>query len=91
MGWLPYPIEVLHTHWYTQQVVQSTAAGTHSAAESHRAALAAGILLTASVRRWTWSLPKIFRLCPFTVLQGEEQPLAHLLIRESLSHEVEDF
>ena len=22
---------------------------------------------TASVRLWTWSLPKIFRLCPFTV------------------------
>ena len=27
----------------------------------------------------------------FHRVQGEEKPLAHLLIRESLSHEVEDF
>ena len=30
-------------------------------------------------------------IVPFHRTQGEEQPLANLLIRESLSHEVEDF
>ena len=46
---------------------------------------------TASVRRWTWSLPKIFRLWPFHRVQGEEEPLADLVIRESLSNEAQDF
>ena len=27
---------------------------------------------TASVRLWTWSLPKILRLCPFTVSSCED-------------------
>src|SRR5438270_9705212 len=27
---------------------------------------------TASVRRWTWSLPKIFRLCPLTVSRARK-------------------
>src|SRR5690348_15097827 len=34
---------------------------------------------------------KDFPIVPFHRVQGEEQPLAHLLIREALSHEVEDF
>src|SRR6266581_31617 len=34
---------------------------------------------------------KDFPIVSFHRVQGEEQPLAHLLIRESLSHEVEDF
>ena len=33
----------------------------------------------------------MIRLCPLTVVQGEEQPLANLLIRESLRNELEDF
>ena len=31
---------------------------------------------TASVRRWTWSLPKMCPIVPFHRVQGEEQPLA---------------
>src|SRR5437868_10761548 len=34
---------------------------------------------------------KDFPIVPFHRVQGEEQPLAHLLIGEALSHEVEDF
>ena len=34
---------------------------------------------------------KDFPIVSFHRVQGEEQPLAHLLIRESLRHEVEDF
>jgi hypothetical protein len=36
-------------------------------------------------------LAKDFPIVSFHRVQGEEQPLAHLLIGESLSHEVEDF
>src|SRR6266487_5882610 len=36
-------------------------------------------------------LAKDIPIVPFHRTQGEEQPLANLLIRESLSHEVEDF
>ncbi len=34
---------------------------------------------------------KDFPIVSFHRVQGEEKPLANLLIRESLSHEVEDF
>jgi hypothetical protein len=34
---------------------------------------------------------KDFPIVSFHGVQGEEKPLAYLLIRESLSHEVEDF
>src|ERR1700693_4121757 len=34
---------------------------------------------------------KDFPIVPFHSTQGKEQPLAYLLIRESLRHEVEDF
>src|SRR6266566_2961775 len=34
---------------------------------------------------------KDFPIVSFHRVQGEEQPLAHLLIREALSHEVKDF
>jgi len=35
---------------------------------------------TASVRRWTWSLPKILRLCPFTVSRARKSrsPMSRL-------------
>jgi len=36
-------------------------------------------------------LAKDIPIVTFHRAQGEEQPLAHLLIRESGSHEVEDF
>src|SRR6202011_6360815 len=36
-------------------------------------------------------LAKDIPIVPFHRTQGEEQPLANLLIRESLRHEVEDF
>ena len=36
-------------------------------------------------------LAKDSPIVSFHRTQGEEQPLAHLLIREALSHEVEDF
>ena len=36
-------------------------------------------------------LAKDIPIVPFHRTQGEEQPLAHLLIRESGSHELEDF
>jgi hypothetical protein len=45
----------------------------------------------ASVRLRTWSLRKMFRLCPFDSNQGEEKPLADLTIRESLGDESQYF
>ena len=46
---------------------------------------------TASVRLWTWSLSKIFRLCPLTVLRARKSRSLISLIRESLGNELEDF
>ena len=36
-------------------------------------------------------LAKDFLIVSFHRVQGEDKPLAHLLIREALRHEVEDF
>jgi len=36
-------------------------------------------------------LAKIFRLCPFHRVQGEEEPLSNFVVRESLTYEAEDF
>ena len=46
---------------------------------------------TASVRLWTWSLPKILSIVSFHRVHGEEEPLSNFVVRESLTYEAEDF